>query len=126
MTWCLEEPTVVEDESDENVSPKSKRMKRDEEESNNEVEEEEEEEEEEPVLPKKPVAQTERAKKNSGRPIFSLPNIRMYSSFFQEVPTVTSIDLNSARSTTRGQQRSSGNSILLLFFHYLCSSSSIL
>lgn len=68
----------MENESDENSSPKCKRMKRkvieeesEEESDNDEEENEEEEEEDEPVLPKKPVGQT---KKTSGRSICFLSN----------------------------------------------------
>lgn len=110
MICCLEEPTVVEDESDENVSPKSKRMKRDEEESSDE-----EEEEDEPVLPKKSVDQSESTKKNSGRSIIFLPNESILHCFkkFQLSPILISIPLD--------QQLVVNNDLLVTTFFFTSS-----
>ncbi|CAF1023003.1 unnamed protein product [Adineta ricciae] len=81
------------DEQDEDFSPKSKRIKREEEEvededvAESEPSSEEEEEEEEPTPEKKPLRKSKETTKTS------------------EASSITPIDLNSARSTTRAQQK---------------------
>jgi hypothetical protein len=67
------------------------------------------------------MRKTEEAKKNTGILIFSKKTSHKHIFFsLQEIPTVTSIDLNSSRSITRDQKKSSSKSIYLYrsFFHF--------
>jgi hypothetical protein len=64
----------------------------------------------EPTPRKKTVRKSEETKKTTGTSIHNKKQLSPKKSSFSpsDIPTVTSIDLNSSRLTTLGQQNSSG------------------